>query len=173
MKNHKGFTLIELLVSIGLSVITISLVMSCFMINYKSYKYIGNEAELQFQSQYILNFMSDKIIESKCIEQIRYNTISHLKKTDKQNVTKISFRYGTESFECYNFEVRNNKIYYTVGSASSNVNVELGNYTVEMYVSPIPHGTIFEDARTIQISLVLENKNQTYEAEQTISMRND
>jgi len=54
--------------------------MSFFITSLKNYESINDRLELQFQAQYILDFMSDKILESKYIELARENTISHLKK---------------------------------------------------------------------------------------------
>lgn len=173
MKKQKGFTLVELLVSIGLFSIIFSLIMSIFIVNYKNYKSIKNDTELQFQAQYILNFMSNKIIESKYIEQAKYNVISHLKKTNEQEITKISFRYGEDSTKCYIFEVINNKIFYGNGLAVNSANVALGDYVSEMFSCPIPEGTMFEHAEAIKIKLKLKKENQNYEAEQIIYMRNN
>ncbi len=172
MKKHNGFTLVELLISIGLSSLTISLIMSFMLINYRSFKYINDEAELQFQSQYILNFMSDKIMKSKNIEQIRNGVYSYLKKSDKQKVSKISFCYESYSAQCYSFEIRNYKIFYGDGLSSNNANIELGSYVKEMYLCPIPEGTMFENARAVKIILILNKGNQNYQSEMTVAMRN-
>jgi len=173
VKNLKGFTLIELLVSLGLFSIIFSLIMMLFIANFKSYKCINNDAELQFQAQYILNFMSDKILESKYIELANSNVVSHLKKTNEQKITKISFRYGDDAMKCYNFENKNSKLFYGNSSASSGTNVELGNYVIEMFACPIPEGINFENAEAVKIRLKFAKGNQSYEAEQTIFMRNN
>ena len=54
--------MVELLVSLGISSIIAGLIFSFFIINYKGYKSVRNDAELRFQAQYILNFMAGKII---------------------------------------------------------------------------------------------------------------
>jgi len=172
-KKQNGFTLLELLVSIGLFSIIFSLIMSIFIINFKNYRSIKNYTELQFQAQYILNFMSNKIIESRYIELARDNTISHIKKSGEQKISKIAFRYGSELNKCYSFEYKNNKIFYGNGSASSGANVELGSYISEMFACPIPDEIIFENAKAVKIRLVLLKDNNIYHAEQTIFMRNN
>lgn len=66
MKNNdKGFTLIELIVILALASIVMLAVMSFFITNYKSYNRLNTESELQYQSQYIINFMTDKILEAE------------------------------------------------------------------------------------------------------------
>lgn len=169
--GKKGFTLVELLVVLGLFGIIISLVMSLFITNLKSYETINNYTELQFQSQYILNFMANKILESKYIELAKANTSSHLKKTGERKITKISFRYGIKRNQCYNFEIKNNKIYYGNTCSFYCPTIELGCYIRELKVEPIC-GKKFKDSDAIRIILILEKDKQIYETEQTVHMRN-
>lgn len=172
LKNKNGFTLIELLIVIGLSAIIISLTMSFFVVNIKNYQTISVETELQFQSQYILNFMSNKILQSSYIELIKENIVSHMYHTGEQKITKISFRYGDSSIECYNFEFRNNKIYYGNHYSTSTANIELGAYVKEIYVEPVPDVVIFKNIKAIKIKLMLQKNNELLQVEQTIFMRN-
>ncbi len=172
LKSKNGFTLIEILIVIGLSAIIISLVMSFFMINIKNYEAISIETELQFQSQYILNYMSNKILQSSYIELIRENTVSHMNHIGKQRITKISFRYGDSSKECYNFEVRNDKIFYGNDYSTSTANIELGTYINELYVEPFPETAIFKNVKAIKIKLILQRHSKFLEAEQVVFMRN-
>ena len=69
MKDNKGFTLIELIVILGLATIVMGAVMSFFIANYRSYNRLNTESELQYQSQYIINFMTDKILEAEKYEE--------------------------------------------------------------------------------------------------------
>lgn len=171
METKKGFTLVELLITLGLSCIIISLTMSFFINNLKNYKYINNNTELQFQAQYILNFMSNKILLSKHIELVKENTSSYIKRENEQKITKISFRYGINSNQCYNFEIKNNKIYYGNSYSFSTPTDELGCYVKEVKVAPI-NGKSFEFTKSLIISITLEKDDQQYEIEQTINMRN-
>ncbi|MBP1927325.1 prepilin-type N-terminal cleavage/methylation domain-containing protein [Sedimentibacter acidaminivorans] len=173
MKEKNGFTLLELLVSIVLFSIIFTLIMSVFLVTFKNYKTIKNDMELQFQAQYILTFMSNKIMVCKYIELARLNTSSYLKKSNEKKISKISFRYGSEAAECYIFENKNNKISYGNGLASSSAHVELGNYVSEMYACPIPEGEIFENTKSVRIRLVLLKDSNRYQAEQIIFMRNN
>jgi len=173
MKEKNGFTLVEQLVSIVLFSIIFTLIMSVFIVNFKNYKTIKNDMELQFQAQYTLTFMSNKIMVCKYIELARLNTSSYLKKSNEQKINKISFRYGSDVAECYIFENKNNKISYGNGLASSSALVELGNYVSEMYVCPIPEWKIFENTKAVRIRLVLLKDSNRYQVEQTIFMRNN
>lgn len=169
--KQKGFTLAELLVSLGLLGVIAPIVMSFFITSLKNYESINNRLELQFQAQYILDFMSDKILESRYIELARENIVSLLKKTNEQNITKISFRYGDNVNQCYNFEINKGKIKY--GNARSNAipTDELGIYVKNLTATPI-NGEQFEDTNAIIIKITLEKGSQIYEAEQMMYMRN-
>lgn len=170
-RNQSGFTLAELVIVLGLLGIVTPILMSFFILSFKDYRVINDKLELQFQAQYILNFMSNRILESKNIELARENTISHLKKSSEQNITKISFRYGTNVNQCYNFEIKNGKIRY--GNARSDVSPtdELGLYIKKLTVTPITGKTI-GDTDAISIKIILEKNQQTYAVEQYIYMRN-
>jgi prepilin-type N-terminal cleavage/methylation domain-containing protein len=172
VNKQKGFTLTEILVVLGLLGIILPILMSFFIVGFKNYESINDELELQFQAQYILNFMSSRILESKYIELARENTTSHLKKTSEQNITKISFRYGDNINLCYNFEIKNGKIRYGNARSSVSPTDELGAYVKQLRAAPF-NGKKFEDTEAIIIKIILEKNKQTYEVEQTIYMRNN
>ena len=172
IKNKKGFTLIELLVVLGLSAAIVSLVMKFFMVNINNYETISNDTELQFQSQYILNFMSNKIMESSKIEGIKENAVIHIDHIGEQKITKVSFRYGTFFMECYNFEFRNSKIMYGKNAPEESANTELGVYIKEIRMEPVPETSTFKNAKAVKIKIVLLKGNELYEACQTANMRN-
>lgn len=172
MRNRReGFTLAELLVVLGLVGVVISIVMSFFIAGFSNYRTINDELELQFQSQYILNFMASRIIESKYIELAKGNTSSHMKKSGEQNITKISFRYGDNANQCYNFEIRYDKIRYGNARSSVTPTDELGVYVKKLTATPV-NGKKFEDAGAVKLKILLEKNKQVYEAEQTVFMRN-
>lgn len=170
--NQKGFTLIELLVALGIMTFITSMVLSFFIINFKNYVTINNDTRLQFQSQYILNFVSNKVMESKNVEGIKTGTSSILNAKSEYSITKISLRYGAYNYNCYNFEVRNNKIYYGNSYSNDSANVELGTYVKELKASPYPYGKTFAETNALKITICLINNGQEYSASQIIFMRN-
>jgi len=173
VKNKQnGFTLAEVLVALGLLGIVIPIIMSFFITGIKNYKTINDRLEMQFQAQYILDFMSSRIAESKYIELAKENTSSHLKKYGEQNITKISFRHGENVNQCYNFEINNSKIRYGNAKCSFTPTDELGVYVKKLTATPL-NGEKFEDAEALTIKIILEKNKQIYEAEQTVSMRNN
>ncbi len=148
MKDNKGFTLIELLVVLGLAGIVISAVMSFFIANYKNYERINNESELQYQSQFIINFMTNKILEAE-----EYNEGAY--------IDKFAFEYadGTE----ITFKREGDEIIYQYGTDAP---VELGSYVVDLEISP-------ESTNAVKIKLTLQKgDSEEYPAEQTVYMRN-
>lgn len=175
MKN-KGFTMIELLVSLGLSSIVVGLIFSFFIGNYKGYKSIRNDSELHFQSQYILNFMADKIINSNSVSLIRgeasiYSMTLTRNAETEYLLKKISFKFGSESDENYVFHIVDNNIRYGTGVADMRPTVELGNYVDSMYISLFKDES-FQNAKVVKIKIVMKKDGQTYEAFQAAYMRN-
>lgn len=176
MKN-KGFTMIELLIALCISAIVVGLIFSFFTVSYKNYKSIRNDLELQFQSQYILNYMADKIINSNSISLIRgeaaiYSMTSVRDAGIEYPANKISFKFGNKSDENYVFHIVNGDIRYTVGEKDAKPTAELGKFADSMYVSLLRDGS-FQDANAVVIKIVMKKDGQTYEAFQTVHMRNN
>jgi hypothetical protein len=116
--------------------------------------------------------MTNKILQSSYIELIKDSTVSHMYHTGSQKITKIAFRYGDSSIECFIFEFRNNKIYYGNNYSTSTANIELGAYIKEIYVEPVPNSTVFKNTKAIKLKLILQKNNELLQVEQTIFMRN-
>lgn len=176
MKN-KGFTLIELLLALGISSIAVGLIFAFFLFAFKSYKNINTSSELQFQAQYILNFMADKIINSKSISLIKEDDITNYSMTASRNadtefaVKKISFIYGDNVGDNYVFHIVNSNIRYGNGDKNINPTVELGNYVDEMYISLLRDGS-FHESRAVKIKIVMNKGGRSFEAFQTSYIRN-
>jgi prepilin-type N-terminal cleavage/methylation domain-containing protein len=177
LKNKNGFTLMELLVALGLSAMVTSLVITFFVANIKTYKDLNDEAELQFQAQYILNFMSDKIMESEGISLMMKNSLDYYSMTSVRPAgsmlpaEKISFRYGDVASENYVFQITNKNIRYGRGGKDISPTVELGSYVKAMYISLLESESLI-NIKAFKIILVLEKGNQSFEAEQVLCMRN-
>jgi prepilin-type N-terminal cleavage/methylation domain-containing protein len=175
MKN-KGFSIIELLVSLGISSIISGLIFSFFIINYKGYKSMRNDSEMQFQAQYILNFIAGRIINSNSISFVRVNTqnysVSAVRSAGVEYpIHKISFKCGNEN-ENFVFHIINNTIRYGKGEKEMNPTVELGNYVDEMYVSLLKDES-FQDAKAVKLKLIMKKDGQSHEAFQAVYMRNN
>lgn len=145
MKDKRGFTLIELIVVLGLAGIVITVVMSFFIVNYKNYETINTESELQYQSQYIINFMTNKILEATDYEG---NVLG-----------KETFKY--ENGSNITFEVVDNELIFNDSVDS------VGDYVKELKIEE----TAGND-NEILITLTLEKGKQNIVAEQTVYMRN-
>jgi len=149
MKNIKGFTLIELIVVLGLSGIVISVIMSFFIANYKSYQTINTESEVQYQSQYIINYITNVILEAN-----KYDSSSD--------------RFVFVNDETAKFEVVGNRIKHTSYNSDGVVKSanEIGNHVASMEFS----GSTNEV--TITLKLSRGNAGDTYSAEQVVYLRN-
>lgn len=147
MKSIKGFTLIELVVTLGLAGIILTVVMSFFISNYRSYETINTKSEVQYQSQYIINYMTNVILEAEKYEGL-----------------------GTFKFingESAKFEVLDNKIkhttYYSDGTTKKVDNI--GNYVYSINIE--------NSTNEVELTLKLIKENYpVYEAKQVIYMRN-
>lgn len=173
MKNRKGFTLIEILIAVAIMSIIVSLIMSVFITNLKNYKTLKNQSELQFQSQFILNFISDKVMESKNVALIKSCTTSVINSEKEHTISKISLEYKNDSNNCYIFEVKNHKIFYDNTNRDKPAGTELGVYVSELKAAPYPPGKIFADTHALKFTLCLEKGGHKYETEQLIYMRNN
>jgi len=147
MINKKGFTLIEIIMVLALAGIVMSVVMSFFIANYKSYETINAESEVQYQSQYIINYMTNKILEAKSYDE-----------------SANEFEYVDGSFA--SFEKYDEKIIYTYGTTTDKESVYIGNYVDNLKIET--NGT-----NEVRITLVLLKKGSVpYPAEQVVYMRN-
>ena len=175
MKN-KGFTIIELLIALSISSILTGLIFAFFLCNFNSYKAMGSMSELQFQAQYILNYMADKIINSNSVSLIRsdsaiYSMTLVRNAETEYPVKKISFKFGNKSDENYVFHIANNNIRYTVGEKDIKPTAELGNFVDSMYVSLFKDDS-FQNANAVKLKIVMKKDGQMYEAFQAVHMRN-
>ncbi|WP_312833148.1 PilW family protein [Sedimentibacter saalensis] len=177
LKNKNGFTLIEMLVALGLSALVTSLVITFFVTNIKTYKELNDEAELQFQVQYILNFMSDKIMESDSISLVK-NSLDYYSMTSIRAAgsmlpaEKISFKFGEGASENYVFQVINKNIRYGSGGKDISPTVELGSYVKAMHISLL-NSECLKNVKVFKIILLLEKGNQSFRAEQVFCFRNN
>lgn len=171
--GRKGYTLIELLICLVLMGLVIMLLMSFFTANLNNSVRVKNDSELQFQAQYVLNFISNKVMESNSIADIRTdnNTTRVINLSGEFSITKISLLYNKQDVACYIFEVDGNTISYGKGKATDSANAQLGKYISELKVAPFPRGITFAHAQALEITVKLAKGNETYEATQLISMR--
>jgi len=149
-KNNRGFTLIELIVTLGLVGIIISIIMSFLMVNLKSYETISIQSELQYQSQYMINFMTNKILEAEKYEGTTDNIITFKHDGDK----KFSFEVN-ESSELIFKDVDGEEI-------------TLGGNVTELIIKTSSGGS-----SGVEITLTLiDGKSKPCIAKQSVYMRN-
>ena len=124
--ERKGYTLIELLISLVLISLVIGLLMSFFTANLNSFVRVKNDSELQFQAQYVLNFISNKVMKSSNVADIMTNKNTRIiDSIEEFSITKISLLYDREDGLCYIFEVRGNKIFYGNGGVNGPADAQL------------------------------------------------
>ena len=173
MKCKKGYTLVELLITLAMTAFILVLIMTFFTANLNNITKIKNNSELQFHAQYILNFFSEKVMESKKVELVLDGSYINSKTNSKkeQVVTKISLRYGERANQCYIFEVKGIKIFYGKGNLNDSASSELGTYIQELKIKPYPDGKSFAEAAGLRVTVVLVKGDEEYDASQLIYMR--
>jgi len=93
MKNNtSAFTMAELLISLGIVSIIAAFAIAILTVNFKSAKLLRNDSELEFHSQYILNFLSVKVMEAGEIVYIKSGQSSALNYGGEIAVDKVAFR---------------------------------------------------------------------------------
>ena len=175
MKN-KGFTMHELMVSLGISSLVVVLIFSFFTNDYRLYKSVRNDMELQFHANYILNFMTEKVIDSGSMSLVKNYTdiysMTTVRSTGREYpVNKVSFKYGSES-ENYVFHIADSIVRYGKGVKDMTPTVELGNYVKGMYLYVLRDES-FQNTKVVKLKIVMEKGGQQYETSQTVYMRNN
>ena len=155
MKNKNGFTLIELIVILALASVVMLAVMSFLIANYRSYNVINTESELQYQSQYIINYITDKILEANKFEgnTFYYNDDNEVTFTFDADETRDEYK---NKIEYRHIDEEGNEI----------TKFPLGDYVVGFHIDA-------ETESEVVIELTLQkDKSEPYTATQTVYLRN-
>ncbi len=157
MKNKNGFTLIELIVILALASIVMLGVMSFLITNYRSYNVINTESELQYQSQYIINYITERILEANKFEAntFYYNDDSEVTFTFDADETRDEYK---------------NRIEYRHidGEGNEITKIPLGNYVIGL---DIDISEVTESEVVIELTLQ-KDRSEPYTAKQTVFLRN-
>lgn len=156
MRQQRGFTLVELLVTLGLAGIIITVVMSFFIMNMRSYNTINTETEVQYQSQSAINFMTNKILEAKEFrgeEGLVY-------KFTHNNGDVFGFGQDDEVIKYYEYDEDG-----TIKNSA-----DIGNFVKEFEINYGANSS--EVIITLKLYKDRRKSDDTYNASQTVYMRN-
>ncbi len=159
--NDRGITLIELIVAIGLSSIVLTLVLGILFTGTKLYKYVDDSSEIQQQGHFIMDFITTKVMPSSEIETITDNkNIAHYNSSERIELKEIELKdQKLEKQETHIFSIQEDgkvegkSIRY---GKSKIAKVELGNYIKKIYVSPLPKGYVYKDAKGIEFIIEMK-----------------
>lgn len=182
MNNNRGYTLIELLIVLALSSIILTIVVSFFINNNNNYVMVMNDTDLQYEAQFITNFISDDLMEGSYVDGVRvYEGNNHVNKIDQSSVDKL---YKLKVNKTYNgtdetttatsiYYVTNNQIHYT-DKANQYVGdcPVLGEYIDSIKLTAIPLNSTFETAKGLKFEINFINGNRTFTTEQIVYFRN-
>lgn len=170
INNKRGFTLIELLIVLGISAIIISVVSMFFINNSNSYKRIDNDTELQYQAQFISNFVTDEMLKAtNIVKVIDIDNNDITQSTGSNLIKKIAIaNNGSGAL----FELKNgNEIFY-INRSNGYANVEVGKYITQISIISIPEAISYSKSKCIKLTFFFEKNNQKKQMEQTIFFRN-
>lgn len=173
-KENRGVTLFEVLIALGISIMVINLCWMFLFRSQKMYRKIAADTELQFQAQYILEYMNDKIINASNISLIKKNTINLINSNKEETFTEIAFKCGEDNiYYIFSFNENTKKIFYTKSKTIKGATSELGNCVKSMTITPLPSNSTFNSCKGVLIKIFLEKEEMEYSAEQLIFMRNN
>jgi prepilin-type N-terminal cleavage/methylation domain-containing protein len=156
MKNKRGFTLLELIVIIALASVVMLAVMSFLITNYRSYNVINTVSELQYQSQYTINYITEKILEANKFESntFYYNDNSESIFTFNEHETRDEYKNRIE--------------FYHKDKYGNETSTPVGGYVVGFDIDISPTAV-----SEVVIELTLQkDKSGEYTVTQTVYLRN-
>lgn len=174
--NNKGVTLIELLVAISLSSIVLVLVLGILLTGTKLYKYVNDNTEIQQQGHFIMDFITTKVMPSNEIENIiASNNTSSYKSNESIQLKELVLNDNTlAKQEKHIFSIQQDtkvegkSIRY---GKSKTAKVELGNYIKNVYISPLPDGSRYKEARGIELTIKMQKGEANLEVLKSIYFR--
>ena len=177
--KNDGFTLVEVLISISLYGFLITLIFLSMNFNINSMSKIDKNLEIQQQSQFIFNFMEEKVMESSGLiyledmqSKSKHNTNESIliqKMIFKNKPDRIDKGYIFQLSKDPEYDYYNLK--YGVGLSGS-ATVEAGNYIENIQVEPIPSNKNYNEADGIIIRINFVFDGYRAEAENVFHYRN-
>lgn len=169
INNKKGYTLTELLIVLGISGIIISLIASFFINNTNYYNRIDNDTELQYQAQFIMNFMTDDLMEAYNIKKIWSTKNKDFKDLfGPVSINQIVINKTSDGSETSTYILYNGDITYNDGTNS----YSLAKYIDSIVVTSIPSISTLKEAKGIKLEINFKKDKQSYRTEQIIYFRN-
>ena len=180
--DDKGFTLIELLFTIGISSIVVILIFSFFMNNVKVFDILENEMEIQHQEQFVLDFMTERLMQCSDIKEVINRGNSNVTNTsEKVSIKKIvlngiepSGKKGGYIFQLnYNDDRKLYDLKYGILSAEINyANMEIANYISKIEIEPVPANLTYYNATGIILHIYIKKDGRDDEISTQITFRN-
>lgn len=180
--DDKGFTLIELLLTIGISSIVVILIFSFFMNNVKVFDILEDEMELQHQEQFVLDFMTERLMQCSDIKEVKDKDNNYVTNTSQKTSIKRIVLNGIEPsgkkggyiFQLnYNDDRKSYDLKYGILSAEINYpNMEIANYIDKIEIEPVPANSSYSKAKGIILHIYLKKDGRDDEISTQITFRN-
>lgn len=168
--NIKGFTLVELLVVLGLGSIILTMVFSFFMNNLKSFDRSEDELDLQYNSQYAMDYITEIANQAKgisYIESIDYTNMTASNEAVSINQITFVVEYSDESTGNVSFSIDSSQNQL---NSSDSVN-SIANYIEEIIVTPWNNES-FNQTSGVILRIKLTKRGSDKLIESQINFRN-
>ena len=153
--NNKGLSLIELVVALAISSLIITMLSALILNSMKSYNKQSLNADLQNESQVILNSLADSIMESTIID-LESNANKLLLYTGERDVNGL---FTTSTGKCISWE--NGTTLYRFDEDKSNMQpADMPGYIMSEYVKSITV-TVDESCRKEKVEVDLAGNETT------------
>lgn len=174
--NNKGVTLVELIVAMAVSSIVFVLILGIFFTGTTIYKELHDDIEVHQQGSSIMDFMSSIIMTSNGIENIINYERSSFYESDKKIdlgaviLKDISLEEGQEHILTIQEDpkVEGRSIRYGKTNAAK---IEVGNYIKTIYTEPLPKGSLYSNAKGIQLTIEMEKGRSSIIASKSMYFR--
>ena len=175
--DNEGLTLIELIIAMSISSIVFILVSGMFFTGSKINRDIYNSVEIQQQGQFIMDFITTRVMPSTSIDSIKDTENVSYYKTDKLiklgEIRLLDTSLQEEERHIFSIQkdpkLEGRSIRHGINDVAK---IELGNYIKEVYVKPLPEGTSYEKAKGIEITIEMQKGEVNLDIYKCIYFRN-
>ena len=172
--KESGITLIELIISISLSSIILLSIVSVFVTSSKIYEDIYSYTEIQQQSHFIMDFLTDTVLHSNDLAYIDKDSSSNTHPTYGVEICEFSLIDDSlNKGERHIFSLRDDKkvegklLRY---GRKSPTTIEVGNFIDKMYLKTL-NGSSHEDIRGVKITLSMKKRGKSFEISKEVYFR--
>lgn len=176
--NNKGFTLVELIITLAIAAIILGIVMTFFITNIKSSNIITDKTELQYQAQNVMNFITEKAMQSSGISKVYIKDGNSYLPQDMsiQEVSNVGYIGFIVEGVKHIFVLDRGNIYYSDSISDLNIiknnKYILGKWLTNINIKSNSAGADLSSTNSIEITLEFEKNDAKVTLSNIVYMRN-